>query len=661
MRISSLGHILIIGILLMGQQLSKAQRTEDLLKMDLEDIMNVDVTIFSVQGLTQRETPGILTVITEEEIVHSGARDLMDILHQVPGFEFGIDQQSVISIGVRGNWAQEGKVLLMIDGMEMNEILFSCLALGDHYPVEHIQRIEIIRGPGTSFYGNSAELSVINIITKNAVHIQGIESEWVYGRTANAESRRAVTVNFGKKFNNKKIKILSYGSTSLRGDREYTDVYGNQYSMKDYSSIHPLLVNLGMEWGGLKGNFIIDRYAFTQRDAYVGILDIPIDVQFNSIAGQLKYDIPLNPRWILSPGLSYFRQEPWKSVGEDALETEFYYYKTAERIKANLLLKGKVGEIIQTISGIEYDVDQARVSGEKPEYQYFNGERTRVEYKHLSAFAQSFYTKGNTIPSLGLRYDRHNLFGAEFLPWAGITQILGKWSLKCLFGQTFRAPSIENLDINKSIKPEKNTTTEMELGYQVNENWFVMVDYFHTSIKGPILYYLDPRTEVESYVNYKKVGSQGFEVVSKFKWAQGYMNLNYSYYKPVQMIDSYQVEDRPELFLGFPSHKLALNSHFKITPNFSINPSMIFAGSRFGYGTSDPDSNFVLNKYKPKLLANLYFLFSNVLNTKWDLGFGIYNFLNSDYPIIQPYNSGHAPVPNLSREVVMRLKYRWNW
>jgi outer membrane cobalamin receptor len=638
----------------------RAQRTEELLKMDLEEIMNMDVTIFSVQGLTQRQTPGVLTVISKEEIDHCGARDLLDLLNQVPGFNFGLDQQSVISLGIRGTWAQEGKVLLMVDGIEMNEILYSCLALGDHYPVEHIERIEIIRGPGTSFYGGYAELAVINIITQSAAALNGFESIWKFGRTRTAESRNSAALNFGKKISELKVKLLTYGGRSIRSDRDYTDAYGNTVAMKSVSDIRPTHVNMGVDYRRFKSNFIFDRYIFNQQDAYDQILPVPIDVEFRSTAGKMTYDIPVGKQWTITPGFSYLHQAPWKSVGQEATENNFFYHNIAERIKANLILKGNIAEKIQLISGTEWFVDRARVSDETPDSLFFRDGKKKVQYRQNSLFAQAFYTHGNTIPSVGLRYDRHEQFGAAFLPWVGVTQILGKWSLKGLYGKTFRAPSIENLNINPSLEPEKTTTSELELGYQINDNAFIMVNYFHTRINGPIVYFLDPETETEYYGNHKRTGSQGFELESKVKGGWGYFHFSYSFYRAMHVIDNYAVENHPGLFLGFPAHKLSLSSLVQLSRSVSMHPSIVVSSERFGYATMDAESKFILSRFKPRVLADVYLEAADVFGSGWDAGFGIYNLANADYPFIQPYNSGHAPLPNLSRECVVRLRYRWN-
>ena len=108
-----------------------------------------------------RETPGIITVITEEEIQQSGARDIIDLFQLlVPGFGFGVDVEGVVGIGVRGLWAHEGKVLFMVDDQEINEGMFGTVQLGNHFSLENINRIEIIRGPGSAVYGGFASVAL---------------------------------------------------------------------------------------------------------------------------------------------------------------------------------------------------------------------------------------------------------------------------------------------------------------------------------------------------------------------------------------------------------------------------------------------------------------------------------------------------------------------
>ena len=129
---------------------------DDVQDLSLADLLDTQVDVASKKAQTSRETPGIVSVITRDDIVASGARDLVDVLALVPGFAPGVDVEGVVDLGIRGQWGHEGKILMLIDGQPMNELLYSTLQLGHHYPLENIDRIEVIRGPGSAIYGGYA-------------------------------------------------------------------------------------------------------------------------------------------------------------------------------------------------------------------------------------------------------------------------------------------------------------------------------------------------------------------------------------------------------------------------------------------------------------------------------------------------------------------------
>ncbi|MBN1781050.1 TonB-dependent receptor [bacterium] len=650
-----------IVLLFTAAWIAPAQDTRDLMSMDLEDILNLQMTVFSVQGLTQRETPGVVTLISEEEIARSGARDLIDILRLVPGFDIGVDIQSAMSLGIRGIWAQEGKVLLMVDNMEMNEILYSCLALGGHIPVDMIRQIEIIRGPGTSFYGSNAELAVVNILTKNASALNGIETVLRGGRSVEGANHYSLSANFGKKRKDLRTKILMHFGQSVRSDRDYTDIYGTTVNMLDHADIRPVFCLAGIEYRGLKSDVLFDRYLYGQQDGLDVILDNPVNVSFNTLTVHTRYESPLGSRFTLTPGFMYLRQEPWKSADQTALENDFFYHEIAERFRGSLVLKGSPAVNFQLVAGADFIRDRARVSGDTPEDQFFSDGRSHIGNSRFCTYAQVFYTKGRTIPSVGIRYDRHNVCGDDILPWVGISQSAGPWTFKGLFGQTFRAPALENLDINPELEPEKTTTAEIEIGYQLKNNWICLLDIFNTMVRGPIVYYYDPESEEELYGNFGNLESSGIEIESRLRWKAGSLNLGYSYCRSDETIESYSVNGQNGLFLGFPAHKFALNGCVTLKPHLYLAPSAILTTKKFGYATLNLDDEYVTQSYGPALLVNVYLSHDRLFGRFLEGGIGIYNLTNDKNPAIQPYDSGHAPMSVLSREILVHLKYHWKW
>ncbi|MDQ6973664.1 MAG: TonB-dependent receptor plug domain-containing protein, partial [Mariprofundaceae bacterium] len=114
------------------------------------------------------EAPALVNIITAAQIHALGARNLMDILVTIPGFTEIQDTNEKVVAG-RGVFATTThKFLLLRDGHRLNEPMFEEIMPANAISLTSIKRIEILRGPGASLYGNAAFLGVINIITLDA-------------------------------------------------------------------------------------------------------------------------------------------------------------------------------------------------------------------------------------------------------------------------------------------------------------------------------------------------------------------------------------------------------------------------------------------------------------------------------------------------------------
>jgi outer membrane cobalamin receptor len=121
-----------------------AQQTSDSLnyeryKFALEELQQDStdnlITLATQTTLRLRDAPSVVSVITRADIEAMGARDLLDVLRHIQGFDLGVDVNGVVGMGLRGNWAHEGKILLMVDGLEMNELMYGTTQLGNHFPL----------------------------------------------------------------------------------------------------------------------------------------------------------------------------------------------------------------------------------------------------------------------------------------------------------------------------------------------------------------------------------------------------------------------------------------------------------------------------------------------------------------------------------------------
>jgi len=143
--------------------------------MSLEDLMNVQVTSVSKKGQKLAKTGAAVFVITQEDIHRSGATNIPDLLRVAPGVEVAQVDANRWAITIRGfNAIYGNKVLVLIDGRSVYENIGSNVFWDDNLvPLEDIERIEVIRGPGGTVWGANAVNGVINIISKSAEDTKG--------------------------------------------------------------------------------------------------------------------------------------------------------------------------------------------------------------------------------------------------------------------------------------------------------------------------------------------------------------------------------------------------------------------------------------------------------------------------------------------------------
>src|SRR5579863_6712585 len=161
----------------------------DLTQYSLEDLMNVQVTSVSKREQTLSKAGAAVYVINQEDIRQSGSTNIPDLLRMVPGIHVAQINAHTWAISVRGFTDKYGdKVLVMIDGRSVYSPLSSGVDWDQQdVPLEDIDRIEVIRGPGGTVWGANAVNGVINIITKSAKATQGGLISADLGSTENAQ------------------------------------------------------------------------------------------------------------------------------------------------------------------------------------------------------------------------------------------------------------------------------------------------------------------------------------------------------------------------------------------------------------------------------------------------------------------------------------------
>lgn len=207
-------------------------------EMNLESLMELEVTSVSKRSQKVSDAPAAVFVITQDDIRRSGATSVPEVIRMAPGVEVARVDNLTWAVSTRGfNGRFANKLLVLIDGRSVYSPLFSGVFWDEQdLLLEDIERVEVIRGPGASLWGANAVNGVINIITKRADATTG----GLVVAAAGFEAPQSTGLRYGVKMGNDTAGriFVKYGAQD-----DSKDLAGNE--MSD-------------QWNKLHGGFRID-------------------------------------------------------------------------------------------------------------------------------------------------------------------------------------------------------------------------------------------------------------------------------------------------------------------------------------------------------------------------------------------------------------------
>src|SRR5213080_4332790 len=179
----------------LAQQPDSSLSAEALKKLSIEELMNLQVTSVSKRPERLSQTASAIQVITQEDIRRSGASSLAEALRLAANLQVAQIDSRQWAISARGfNGSTANKLLVLIDGRTVYTPLFSGVFWDvQEVPLQDIDRIEVISGPGATLWGANAVNGVINVITKDAKDTQGL----LLSGGGGSEQRGFGTVRYG--------------------------------------------------------------------------------------------------------------------------------------------------------------------------------------------------------------------------------------------------------------------------------------------------------------------------------------------------------------------------------------------------------------------------------------------------------------------------------
>jgi outer membrane receptor for ferrienterochelin and colicin len=680
--------VLVFLVFCLIAQRAAAQDDDELVNASLEELLKMKVDVASNVARPVREQPGIISIITAEDIRNMGARTLEDVLRFVPGMDIEYDYYGLTGIVMRGLWSQEGKVLLEIDGRVYNDPVWGNLHFSGRFSVENIRRIEIIRGPGSVQFGPYADLAVIRITTKGA-ELDGVEASILYGHmdgdvNGGQPGQGRLTVSAGKQIGDLELFGSIYGAAGIQTDDSYVDYLGVERDLEDASDFLLRGVNLGARYKGFEARFIADAM---KRDwvAVFGFNEPEGGATFFEDSpgyyGSLSYELDLDPVTI-RPEVSYTAYDTHHlhtaNAGSLGVPVGPYYDTNGTRFGARISALYELNEDLNFLAGFDFYNIAAEASlidapwSTLPEEEYFRLEfgdpeagvpdkrGKSISHQDYSVYAQTeIYTEWVNITA-GIRYDKHTAAtDPSIVPRLALTRVFGDFHVKALYANAFRMGDLE--PINQSqvpLRPEKTRVIELEAGYQINENMAISANVFNVHIDDPITWFI--AADGVTYTNKNgedPLGSTGFEVEYRLRGSPGYVDLAYSYYQAEEgSYAAYISASNPKAAVGAPQHKFTINTHFRFGEKLSLNPSIWFISERHARLTFPDGTVFVDRKYPTLALVNIWLTYE--LPYGFSTGLGVFDLLNNRFHYVGAYDSPGAPYPGRSREFLIRLTYR---
>jgi len=486
-------------MLLLSWSLGALAQEDDLMDMSLNELldMEIEVEVASKSAEKVWDAPGIVTVVGANEIRQLGAENLVDLLNRVTSvymLNSYFSPNNFASFRGDSSSNYDNHVLLLVNGRPVRESQNGSFnaAIYQAFPIAALDRIEIIRGPGSVLYGANAFSGVINLVTGGKqegtrVDLAAGSHDGVAGHVNHLGSWRGLDFH------------IAAGTFEEDGwDFEAVDEAGDLQSIEFGEENYSFFANLSYGDWSFEALGVRSTYDYWGSSPGGGGAERDQGRYFGNLGWQKE-----SGRWNTQVNLTYNAMDindGGVNETEDLLFEVTTFYQWGD--KTTLTLGGLVNNNTGEFDTIVLPYDRTHSAA------YF-----QVEYRHseaLKLIAGGQHNKpdggdADFVPRLGMIYD--------FTPKTGV---------KLLYGEAFRSPAAVETDFdippfltgNPDLIPEKVATIEAQLFHE-GENYQVAGTYFHTEQEHLIGRVFEPGMGF-TYQNLGTGTFQGLELEGKY-------------------------------------------------------------------------------------------------------------------------------------------------
>lgn len=463
----------------------------------------------------------VVDVITSDQIARSQGKSLPELLNTVPGITFsGAENAPGLSSSIFLRGASTGNTLILIDGFPAN----NASAIDGSYdlnafPLDEVDRIEILKGSGSTLYGSDAVAGVINIITKHSEG-QGLKSNvQLSGGTYNTFKESAGLIGI---LSNTGIAI-NLSNTDSKGFPAATDTTGRAGFKNDGFHQRSISINLSQD---ISKNFIVNgnfQTSYNTGDLPYGAFKDDKNYNYNNtfLFGGLGAKVLLKKGTLVVNATQNSVLNNYKQLPSAANDSTHQVTKNTGRItNIEAILIYNLNKHLELTGGADYKYSSTNqyslynTMGYNPPPGILSSDS--VNNSITSVYSSLFYKAGIFQMELGGRYNHHSKYGNNFTYTINPSIYLAdQFKLFATIASAFKSPSLYQLSSqygNGALKPE--TTTSYEVGFDwelIKNSLSFNTSFYKYNTKDVIYFYTDPVSYKSFYKNGASLKDKGFE------------------------------------------------------------------------------------------------------------------------------------------------------
>lgn len=655
---------------------------QELLALDLSSLSSVQAYTVSRSVTTIDAAPSIVTVITAEEILRRGYRTMHDVLARVPGFFPGVVGQSQEVISNRGSVDGGNRhYLYLLDGHTQNTITAGTSNAHIFPTLDKVKRIEIVRGPGSTLWGNSAHSGIIHVMTKNGADIDDVTGD--YGAmdvTVDYETeheRKVASAQYGLNYDKGEVM---FSITGFDSNADAPDIYvptangielltnalepgwtSSSYSAWDHESSYDIYFKASYDDFALHVRDADMTTSFpwfesregdgsgdwTMQRRYVELKHSPQLSNKSSLQTRIFFnDYHEIDEATYSPSQTIIRGYTYRDItySEETLGAEaIYNYKTMEhKLLAGLYLDRQDLAKDETQDGVVVTAPSSLWN--------------KIEH-NTAVFIEDTYTGIDRWSfTLGGRLDKNSLRDrpVAFLPrFSMLNELSNNTILKYAYNTGYSRPARDKDNVN--LDPEGSVTHDIQLLYRDAE-MEGSITIFYNEFTDKIIW----DSNAGNWGNGSDVHMRGIELNGSYKIDSDltlYGNYGYSESKYDEIQDWSDIMDTDGRVVGIPKYVYNIGIDWAFASKNYLNLNLRGwkdAVTRWSWGVNDGFETFDSEYFVD---ANLYSRdLAGIKN--FSLNLYVKNLLDNDNPYPDVLEGGYVQGPH-PRTVGIALKYRF--